>query len=430
MMFHLIKKKINNFILFIIDFLIYISCFLNSSKLCAYFLRVSLLKPKSLRKNHNSNKKVVILLYRSIGIRDVEIISKLSNNIPEILILRRRVVKIILNHFFFQKKRYLNFFRSKPTKEEFFNQNVNNKKKHEAFWTEILLNLKTHFDKRDINFITFAYYYYVESGLYAGCKKTKIPVKLWNKECFMSDADVKSRIIANEYKDFFKFFYKISTYNEFMKKMLIDMNQSNKKKITVNGCPRTFDFVKEKRIHKKVNNILFLSFNPKQGFPKDSKNKNFNWNLTYKKIINILNELSKNENLNINIKRKNINAYNPNLKINSKIKIFEGGTAEKYINKADIIIGHNSGSTIESLVNGKFVMVPFFEKKMYLKKYLYRFDKSIIYTSEKKMKKDILFLINKKFSFPLKNKKYQKTIQYYYGNTKKIKENYTNFLNC
>ena len=49
--------------------------------------------------------------------------------------------------------------------------------------------------------------------------------------------------------------------------------------------------------------------------------------------------------------------------INKKIKVFEGGTAEKFINKADIIIGHNSGSTIESLINGKYVMIPFFEKK-------------------------------------------------------------------
>ena len=196
------------------------------------------------------------------------------------------------------------------------------------------------------------------------------------------------------------------------------------------GVQEYLILLKKKRVQKKINNLLFLAFNPKQGFPKNSKNKNLNWNLTYEKIIKILNELAKNESLNISIKRKNINAYNPNLKIDSRIKIFEGGTAEKYINKADIIIGHNSGSTIESLVNGKFVMVPFFEKKTNFKKYLYRFDKSIIYTSEDKMKKDILTLINKKFTFPIRNKKYQKTIQYYYGKSKRIKENYVNFLNC
>ena len=46
----------------------------------------------------------------------------------------------------------------------------------------------------ELNFISFAYYYFVENGLYAGCKNNKIPLKLWNKECFMSDEDVKYRM--------------------------------------------------------------------------------------------------------------------------------------------------------------------------------------------------------------------------------------------
>ena len=425
------KNKIKNFILFIVHLLIYFSLYFNSPKICAYLIKVSLLKNNNLNKKKVANNKIVILLYRSIGIRDMEIISKLSNKIPEILIMRRSIVKLILVFFFHNKNIFSTLRYIKPSEKEYFNQNKKNfQKKYEEFWTQLIFHLQNYYGKKKLNFVTFAYYYYVEHGLYAGCKNNKIPVKLWNKECFMSDSDVKYRVKINKYKYAFKFFHKISTYNEFMKKMLVEMSQSNKKKITVNGCPRIFDFVKKKRIQKKVNNLLFLSFNPKQGFPENSKNKNLNWNLTYKKIIKILNELAKNENINISIKRKNINAYNPNLKIDGRIKIFEGGTAEKYINEADIIIGHNSGSTIESLINGKFVMVPFFEKKTNLKKYLYRFDKSIIYTSEEKMKKDILILINKKFSFPIKNKKYQKTIQYYYGNSKKIKENCINFLNC
>ena len=54
---------------------------------------------------------------------------------------------------------------------------------------------------------------------------------------------------------------------------------------------------------KEINNLLFLAFNPKQGFPKNSKNKNLNWNLTYENHQNF-NELAKNESLNISIKRK------------------------------------------------------------------------------------------------------------------------------
>ena len=114
--------------------------------------------------------------------------------------------------------------------------------------------------------------------------------------------------------------------------------------------------------------------------------------------------------------------------ISKDIKIFKTGTAQKYINQADIIIGHNSASTIEALVNGKYVMVPFFEKRRILKKYLYKFNKEIIYTSEKYMKKNILKLTNKYATFPLKNQKHQKTIEYYLGNTKNISQKYLNFL--
>ena len=74
-------------------------------------------------------------------------------------------------------------------------------------------------------------------------------------------------------------------------------------------------------------------------------------------------------------------------------------------------------------------MIPFFEKNLKLKNYLLNFENDIIYTSEAKMKKKILTLINKKVNFPLSNKKYNKTIQYYLGNPKNITKKYIKFLN-
>ncbi len=178
-----------------------------------------------------------------------------------------------------------------------------------------------------------------------------------------------------------------------------------------------------------MKNLLFLSFNPLQGFPQFEKYKKLNWKRTYNKVIKILNELANHEDLNITIKRKNFNAYFTNFKVDKRIKIVVGGTAKESINQADIIIGLNSGSTIEALVNGKYIMIPFFEKDKKLKKYLYKFDKSIIYNSENKMKRDILNLINKKVCFPLNNKRYDKTIKYYYGNSKNVIQKNANFLN-
>ena len=139
------------------------------------------------------------------------------------------------------------------------------------------------------------------------------------------------------------------------------------------------------------------------GIPRIKKNQNINWNNTFEKTIKILNELSKNRGLNIVVKFKKTGSYKNKIPLNKIIKVFENGTANRFINNADVIIGQNSASTIEALINGKFVMVPFFERKKNLMKYLYKFNKKIIYTSEDKMKKDILNLFNKSY-IPLKVK--------------------------
>ncbi len=423
------KKKIYSLILFTLHFLIYYSCFFKHPKFCAYLIKLSLIKSKIENKN-KKNKKTIIVLERVIGgRRDIEIIQKSTNQSFEILFMRRSITKIILTYFCFKGKFFFNYHKPKPSNQDYLNQKKNERDGHEQFWTDVIYYLKKYFKNNHLSFVTFAYYYHAEKALFVGCKNNQIPVKLWHKECFMSDEDVRSRVKMNEFKDVFKYFYKISVYNNMMKKMLISMDKSNKKKITVNGCPRAIDFINKKKNTKRVKNLLFLSFSIKQGFPLQKKYKNFNWKLSYNIVIEILNELSKNKDINITIKRKSPYTYKTPYPIDKRIELFEGGTAEKFINDADIIIGHNSGSVIESLVNGKYVMIPFFEKKSKFKKYLYKYDKSIVYTSKEKMKKDILNLINKKVLFPLENKINQKTVQYYYGNTKNVSQNYVNFLN-
>ena len=84
-----------------------------------------------------------------------------------------------------------------------------------------------------------------------------------------------------------------------MKKMLIGMDKKNIGKISVNGCPRILDFISKNKKHKRIKNLLFLSFNTKQGFPDVKKNKNLTWNISYDKVIKILNELADVNNLNI-----------------------------------------------------------------------------------------------------------------------------------
>ena len=51
----------------------------------------------------------------------------------------------------------------------------------------------------------------------------------------------------------------------------------NRKKITVNGCPRIFDYINKKKYYKKIKDILFLSFHNKSGIPPYKHNKSLNW---------------------------------------------------------------------------------------------------------------------------------------------------------
>ena len=115
------KNKIKKFISFIIQLLIYFSLFFNSPKLCAYLIKFSLTKNNNLKKKNVSKNKIVILLYRSIGIRDVEIVSQFSNKIPEILILQRRIVRLVLVFFLYKKNIFFTLKNLIPSEEEFFN---------------------------------------------------------------------------------------------------------------------------------------------------------------------------------------------------------------------------------------------------------------------------------------------------------------------
>ena len=67
------KKKINHILEFFGHFLIYFSCHFNTPGLCAYLIKISILKNKFIKKNIKK-KNIVIVLDRSIGHRDIEII--------------------------------------------------------------------------------------------------------------------------------------------------------------------------------------------------------------------------------------------------------------------------------------------------------------------------------------------------------------------
>ena len=415
-----------------LNFLVLICCFFNLPSFCAFLIKISFFKPKFLKKNKKI-KKTFIVLFRQIGNKDIEIIYKSSNHDMEFFFLRRGIFYVILFYFSSRKKSFLDYFTQVTTDEDFYNQKINDKKNHEKFLSNVIFYLKKNLGDKQLSFITFNYTYSAEAALFTGCKKNNLPVILWHKEGVQPDVDAEYHYKTKgiKFRQVLKNFSKISVYNDFTKKNFLKIDKSISKKIFVNGNPRIEDYLSKKIFYKKVKNILFLNFDKRRGFPKYRKYKNLNWNKSYNESIEILNELSKDKSLNIKVKIKHNSQNKIHEQLDKRIKIFKSGSAEKFINQSDIIIGHNSTSTIEALINGKFVMVPFFEKNFKLKKYLLRFNKNIIYNSKKNMKKKILGITNKKVFFPLNDKKHIRTIRYYFGdtNSKNINKNYLNLLN-
>ena len=430
------KKKIYDAYLFFHHCFFFFSCYFNFPKVCAFLLKISFFQPEIFR-NKSKSKKVIIVLDRVLGARqDLEIVQKDSNKLPQLKFMRRKLIKLVFFHFMNKRKLFFNYTKLSHTNRfNYYDLPQNSRMELEKFWTKVIYHLKKIFKHNQLNFLTFAYFYSTEYPLYAGCNNNNIPVKLWNKESFGSEPDLLYRGKSKQFKQASEYFYKISVYNEPMKKMFLNMNINNKKKVEVIGYPKAVEFLnKSKKKKKRINNILFLSFDTRLGFPSSKKFDHLNFNITYDKIIKILNKISNNKQFKICIKKKNKNPllYKSHIKIDKKIKVIEVGNATKYINEADIVIGLNSSSTLEALINGKYVFIPFFEKNASLKKYLYKFNKEIIINNEKKLEKKILKLYKKSVLFPLANNYSKKTISYYFGdlnNEKKIKLNCLKFLN-
>ena len=209
----------------VFHFLVFASCYFNLPFFCAYLIKVSLFKPKFFRKK-SKGKKIFIVLHREIGIRDVEIIYKSVNSNFEFLFLRRSITHTILFCFCNKKRFFFNYLSPPDNIQDYFNQNLNNKKNHEKFWMDVIFNLKKYFDNKTLNFITFNFDYYAEAALYVGCEKNNISVKLWHKEGIQTDLDGEHRMNTTfpKLRHMFKYFTDISVYNERTKERFIRFN--------------------------------------------------------------------------------------------------------------------------------------------------------------------------------------------------------------
>lgn len=422
----LLRKKI-----FLI--LIKIGCKFNLPFLTSIVLFFSFINPKKIFISRKF-KKTYIVFFKSGGISDLEATFERTASKNRIYYFHREYFKTINSQFLdknYSIKEFSNhFFLYKNQNYIFFLKKV-------LDWLKIFLG--------EIAFLSFNFAYSEEFYLREVCKIKKINYLIMYKESIRTEGNVNYT-----FKKFYKNtlnvnnnIKKISVYNDDMKKYLYQNKIFRKNQIFITGMPRSSYLSKNN--NKKNNLITFFLISDKAGFPlfQKIKNKyldNFNWDKLNKVIVECLIKVAnRNKNINIIIKGKSGNKFKPNItKMINKlirkklkydnIKIVLGGSGHKFVSESSIVIGFNSTTIFEALINQTNVIVPYFKiyKKLTLKKFILKYPKNICVDDNKKLQSKILSCIdgNKKFEL----NKYKFFIKKYLGDVENAPRNMRKFL--
>ena len=255
---------------------------------------------------------------------------------------------------------------------------IDSKKKLQIFLKQFLDKLKYKF-KIDA-FISFNFCYKAERELQAASSKSQIRFIVLHKEGVNTPSE---KLVTREiYAKFIGKFegHSIAVYSEQEKKNILDAKIINKNRIKVVGCARADKSFKYKMITPK-NQIIYYTIDPLRGSPLrflkihskkfrkkfSSLNKNIssiNWKKIHDKIIKTLIIFAKkNKDIEIIIKEKDGFFQKKTDNLPENCRYVFGGTGEKLLKNAKIIIGLNTTALLETIAANRFIILPLFNFK-------------------------------------------------------------------
>tara|TARA_B100000886_G_scaffold101634_1_gene67519 strand:+ start:3927 stop:5216 length:1290 start_codon:yes stop_codon:yes gene_type:complete len=413
--------------------LIKIGCKFNLPFLTSIILILSFINPKNIFISRKF-KRTYIVFFKSGGISDLEATFE---------------GKVSKNRFYYFHREYFKtinsqFLNRNYSIKEFNNHFISYKNLNYFFFLKKVLKWLNFF-LGEITFLSFNFAYSEEFYLREVCKEVKIDYLIMYKESIRTEGNVNYT-----FKKFYKNtvnvnnnIKKISVYNDDMKKYLYENKIFKKNQIVITGMPRSIYL--QKNPNKNNNIITFFLISRKAGFPlfQKTKNKyldNLNWNKLNKVIVESLVKVANlNKSIVIMIKGKAGSKFEPNtismikrlikrrVKYNN-IKIILGGSGHKFISKSFIVIGFNSTTIFEALINQVNVIVPYFKiyKKPKLKKFILKYPNSICVDNNKKLQSKILSCINDNKKF--ESNKHNFFVKKYLGDVKNAPRNMRKFL--
>ncbi len=355
-----------------------ISAYFNSPLICYLSILITLKRHNFFTKRKRKN---ILVLYRSLGIFDLEKFNDLNQS-HSLFIMPRIHLKIIFHVFFKDINHSIN-------DNNYLTKNIhieNKKKLYRKFLSKVLSYLNKKFNFSSI--LSFNFRYYAERELHFAAKNNKIKFVCLHKESLIFPGEMES------YYELLKFYGKyggdyILFYNSDLKNILSKTTVTASKNLKVIGMPRADYYFRKKIKSESKKFILIFLINPKRmihGMKKKYlKNlkidlKELDWtHLSLKLIDHILNFAKKNpevefifktkklflEDIDLNKKSQESMVYNAKLR---NCKLAFGEDSRQLIEKSRCVIGFNSTTLIESLILRKPIIVPTFGLKKIISK--------------------------------------------------------------
>jgi len=351
-------QNIHNFLNLINQIFLIISCKINSPYLSAISWNISLFLLNF--RNKNNSKKKILVLYKSFGTDDIELLKKNKKNDFNFFYFPRKNIKIIFNNFFDKIKHDLNddkYYSQDQLINETKTQYRNFLKK-----TVEIFNSKNNF----LSIISFNYRYTSEKELHSACKILNIKFIVCQKESlhFNDDSEItKLYIDTNSKNGEFKGNY-LTVYTQKFKEVLVSASISKSNNIFVVGMPRADFYFSDIKIEKKHILYLMPSWKPPQILEKEFS---FDQKKYSESVTNVVFDFAaKNPNEIIVIKLKMSTGEDNFLENTIKKKklkniiLKKGGTSQNLIKDAKAVIGFQSSGLIEALIVKKPIIIPYF----------------------------------------------------------------------
>ena len=408
--FYNFKNKVNVFLYKLSSKLIIFLLSMNAIFLCSLVIRFNLRKIKKIF--CNSKEKRVIVLSKSGGIDDLLASFKkedIANKI-EFFTLPRNLIKSIFFKFLnISSYKDYNTLQNDPKILAKRNNYKNTLKK-----IFIYLNKYWKFD----GIIGFNLFYFAEHTLHEAIHEIKKKSIVIHKESVYPPKEMEYNKILYKKNEPFKG-DKISVYNEYEKKLLVESGLADNQQIVVNGCSRLDLAFNYENIEPQKSTILYYMIEKKRFLP--GKESFVDWS-----------------NLKLNIEKYLIDyaIKNPEKKIvfKGKVGVHErSDLPEKlpknciFLNKnaghellkiAKVVVGFNSSVVYEAIAAKKNLIVPFFNiNYSEVKENLLLLPSSIdLVNSEDDFKKKLSLYCSKKFSKKNLSKDEKEILNFYFGN--------------